>query len=129
MGRIAIVGYRPKPGQSEVLRGLLETHVSILREQGLATAREPVLMQAADGTMVEVFEWVSPEAIVAAHENPAVQSMWADFAAACDYIPVGGLTEATEMGALVCDSAAQLASQSDVVLTVLPNPKIIETVM
>jgi hypothetical protein len=32
--------------------------------------------QASDGTVIEVFEWKSQEAIAAAHTNPVVQKMW-----------------------------------------------------
>lgn len=97
MGRIAIVGYRPKPGQAEQLQALLQTHVRVLRQEGLATAREPMRMLAGDGTFVEVFEWVSAEAIQAAHGNPAVQRMWQDFEVCCDYVPIGTLPEAAQM--------------------------------
>jgi hypothetical protein len=54
-------------------------------------------MQAADGTIVEVFEWRSPEAIEDAHRNPAVQALWAEFEAACDYIPVAAVPEAQQL--------------------------------
>ncbi len=33
-------------------------------------------MRTAEGMIVEVFEWVSQEAIAAAHHNPAVQELW-----------------------------------------------------
>lgn len=36
-------------------------------------------------TIIEVFEWRSSEAIQAAHANPAVQALWAEFNEACDY--------------------------------------------
>ncbi|WP_297535050.1 hypothetical protein, partial [Nitrobacter sp.] len=34
-----------------------------LRAEGLVTDREPIIAVAADGTVIEVFEWVSQEAI------------------------------------------------------------------
>ncbi len=97
MGRIVIVGYRPKPGKWAQLNELLASHVSTLRREGLVTDREPVLMRAADGTVVEVFEWVSSEAIQAAHNNLAVQKMWQDYEAVCDYVPIAGLAEAAQL--------------------------------
>jgi hypothetical protein len=97
MGRIVIVTYRPKPGREDDLKALVRRHVSRLQELGLATGRDPVAMQAADGSMVEVFEWVSVEAIEAAHRDPAVQAMWGEFAEVCDYVPVGQLAEAGEL--------------------------------
>ena len=51
MGRLVIVGYKPKPGKAEALKELTKTHVSRLLKEGLVTTREPVVMEAADGTM------------------------------------------------------------------------------
>jgi hypothetical protein len=94
MGRIVIVGYKPKPGKSEALKELMKTHLSILQQQGLATDRKSIIMEAGDGTIVEVFEWVSAEAIQNAHKNPVVLQMWGEYAGVCDYVPVGSLAEA-----------------------------------
>ncbi|SDT54646.1 hypothetical protein SAMN05216490_3979 [Mucilaginibacter mallensis] len=94
MGRIVIVGYKPKAGKAEALKVLMQTHVQRLRQEGLATDRESILMEATDGTIVEVFEWVSAEAIQSAHTNPAVLQMWGEYAEVCDYVPVGSLAEA-----------------------------------
>jgi hypothetical protein len=44
-----------------------------------------------------VFEWLSPEAIERAHANGAVQALWAEFEAACDYVPLASLPEAKAM--------------------------------
>jgi len=69
MGRTVIVAYRPKAGKADALRKLVDTHVDRLREQGLATERRPIILQAVDGTLLELFEWMSPEAIRQAHTN------------------------------------------------------------
>jgi len=97
MGRIVIVGYKPKPGQQEALRELAREHVAILRSQELVTDRDSITMEAADGTIIEVFEWKSKEAIEAAHTNPVVLKMWERYALACDYIPVAQVPEAAQM--------------------------------
>ena len=94
MGRIVIVGYKPKPGKNEALKALMLTHLPRLKKEGLVTDRKSILMEAADGTIVEVFEWISEEAIQNAHKNPAVLQMWSEYAEVCDYIPVGNLAEA-----------------------------------
>jgi len=54
-------------------------------------------MEAADGTIVEVFEWASKEAIEAAHDNAVVKQMWAEYAEVCDYVPLGELPEAASL--------------------------------
>lgn len=95
--RIVIVGYRPFPGKEAELKELMKNHVNILRSQGLASDREPILMQAGNGTVIEVFGWKSKEAIESAHTNPAVQKMWAEYAEVCEYIPIGSLQESTNL--------------------------------
>jgi len=61
------------------------------------TDRAPVLMRAKDGTLIEVSEWKSHEAIDAAHKNPTVLAMWDKFFAVCDCVPLNTLAEASEM--------------------------------
>jgi hypothetical protein len=97
MGRIAIACYRPKAGQQEALRTLVREHVATLRSIGLVTSRAPIAMEAQDGTIVEVFEWASPEAIEAAHGHPVVLRMWDEYGKVCDYVPVGQVQEATQL--------------------------------
>lgn len=93
MGRFVIAAFRPKTGQQQALAAMVERHWRALRAENLVTDRPCYVMQAADGTIVEVFEWRSPEAVEAAHRNPAVTDLWAEFEAACDYIPVSALPE------------------------------------
>src|SRR5258708_29808547 len=69
MGVMIIVAYRPRPGKEQMLLELTREHVPVLRTQGLATDRPAYGMRAQDGTIVEVFEWKSKEAIGSAHEN------------------------------------------------------------
>ncbi len=97
MGRIVIACYRPKPGRDVELLPLIKNHVPVLRAEGLATERTPIVGRAADGTMVEVFEWESQEAIDKAHTNAAVLKMWDAFGAVCDYVKLVDLREASEM--------------------------------
>ncbi|HJP69557.1 MAG TPA: antibiotic biosynthesis monooxygenase [Sphingomicrobium sp.] len=97
MERVVIAAYRPKPGKADALRALMHTHLPRLRGEGLVTARESILMQASDGTFIEVFEWRSQEAIEAAHHNPAVLAMWSEYAEVCEYVPVGSIAEAQQL--------------------------------
>lgn len=61
------------------------------------TDKPAYVMRAADGSIVEVFEWRSAEAIQQAHSNPAIQALWAEFGAACDYTPLSKLAETHQM--------------------------------
>ena len=97
MGRIVIVAYKPKPGRMADLLALTAEHLPTLRGLGLITQRLGIAMQAADGTVVEVFEWASAEAIASAHSNTGVLSLWQRYAEVCDYVPVGSLPEAANL--------------------------------
>jgi len=97
MGHTVIVAYKPKPGKETDLKELMKTHLPRLKQEGLVTDKESYIMEASDGTIVEVFEWLSEEAIQKAHSNPEVQKMWGEYAQVCDYIPIGNLVEAANL--------------------------------
>jgi quinol monooxygenase YgiN len=78
-GVCVIVAYRPKPGKADKVLALLRSRVPNLRQEGLVTDRQPVIMRSRDGTIIEVSEWKSREAIDAAHKNPNVLAMWNKF--------------------------------------------------
>ena len=92
--RTVIGCYRPKPGQAAVLDELVRGHVPALQRLGLATDRAATTLRAADGTVVEVFEWASAAAIAAAHGHPEVQALWAAFGACSDHVTLSQLPEA-----------------------------------
>ncbi|MBV8068146.1 MAG: hypothetical protein JO113_09215 [Candidatus Eremiobacteraeota bacterium] len=96
MGRIVIAAYRPKPGKGEELVALTREHYPILREQGLVTKRRPMIGRAADGTIVEAFEWEAG-AIERAHSNPAVLELWKRYEAVCEYVPLAALGESANL--------------------------------
>lgn len=97
LSRIVIVAYKPKPGMERELKALTLDHYPKLKEQGLVTDRTPVIMQSQDGTVIEVFEWKSSEAIQEAHTNKAVGHMWEEFSKVCDYIPIGQVPESSNL--------------------------------
>jgi hypothetical protein len=93
---VVIVAYKPKPGRQEELEQLTREHVPLLRREGLATDRPVVAASAADGTIVEVFEWVEGGS-QRAHSNPTVRKLWERYAAACEIVPLTGLAESSTM--------------------------------
>jgi len=97
MGRIVIVAYKPKPGKANALKELTKTHVPRLHKEGLVTNRKPIIVETADGTIIEVFEWLSAEAIQKAHSNPEVQKMWGEYADVCDYVPLNTVPETSNL--------------------------------
>jgi len=96
-GVVVIVAYRPKPGKENELVDLVRSRVPTLRKEGLVTDRAPTMMRSRDGTIIEVSEWKSREAIDAAHRNPNVLAMWNKFFAICDCVPLKTVAEAEEM--------------------------------
>ena len=96
-GACVIVAYRPKPGKEDDLLELVRSRVPTLRKEGFVSDRAPTIMRARDGTILEVSEWKSREAIDAAHKNPNVLAMWEKFFAVCDCVPLNTLAEAGEM--------------------------------
>lgn len=93
MGVIVISAYKPKEGKVQDLIGVVRTHVPILRRLGFATDRNVIAMKAKDGTILEVFEWVSQDAINAAHKHPEVHKMWKEFESCCEYIKLVDVAE------------------------------------
>lgn len=79
------------------MRELVHDHLPPLRAEGLVTARESIVMRTADGTIVEVFEWVSPEAIASAHTNPVVLDLWKRFEAVCSFETPSNIAEFQNM--------------------------------
>ena len=96
-GVCVIVAYRPKPGKEDEVLALVRSRVPNLRKEGLVTDRRPVTMRSRDGTIIEVSEWKSREAIDAGHKNPNVLAMWNKFFAVCDCVPLKTLAETQEM--------------------------------
>ena len=97
MGSISVACYKPRTGCEESLLELVRNHLPPLRAEGLVTDRQPIVMRTADGTVVEIFEWVSEEAIAGAHQNPAVIDLWKRFEAVCTYQIPSSLAEFQKM--------------------------------
>jgi len=97
MGSISVACYKPRPGHEAELLELVRNHMSPLRAEGLITDRAPIVMRAADGTIIEVFEWLSKEAIETAHKNPVVLDLWKKFEAACTYETPSNIKEFQNM--------------------------------
>jgi hypothetical protein len=94
MGEMVIVAYRPKPGKESALLEEVRNHLPTLRREGLITDRPSTVMRAGDGTLVEIFEWASAQAVEDAHKNPAVLAMWGRFGEVCTCEPLTSLPEA-----------------------------------
>ena len=97
MGIIVIVGYKPRLGKEIELEELMKTHHSILKAENLVTERDSIIARARDGTIIEIFEWISSEAMHSAHENKKVLAMWERYANVCEYVPISEVPESSEL--------------------------------
>jgi hypothetical protein len=97
MGSISVACYKPRAGCEEALLNLVRNHLPPLRDQGLVTDRSSIVMRTSNGTIVEVFEWVSQEAIAGAHNNPAVLELWKRFETVCTYEIPSNISEFQKM--------------------------------
>jgi len=97
MGSISVACYKPRPGKEAALLDLVRNHLPPLRAEGLVTDRASIVMRTASGVIVEVFEWISPEAIAGAHSNPVVLDLWKRFEEACTYEIPASLPEFQHM--------------------------------
>jgi len=96
MAETMICCYRPKPGKEKDLLEVLREHEQTLRSQGLVTARPSLTLRAKDGSLVEILEWKSKQAVEDAHTNDAVKRMWNRFNEVGDCVSYGALDEAGE---------------------------------
>lgn len=97
MERIVIAAYKPHPGKEDQLKSLTQTHWDRLNKIGLVSDRKPIIMEAVDGIVVEVFGWKSISAIEVAHSHPDVQEMWNEYSAVCEYVPIAEVPEAANL--------------------------------
>lgn len=97
MGRLVIVAHTPRAGKEALLPALVEKHLRVSRAEQLVSDKPAHVMRAADGTIVEVFEWLSAEAIERAHKSPSINALWAELAAVCDSTPLAKLSECNSM--------------------------------
>ena len=91
---VVVAMYRPKDGKLVELETLVKKHFPTLKEYGLTTNRDPYIGRAGDGTLLEVFEWISEDAAQKAHDHPAVAKIWEAMAVVCDFGKLEQLAEA-----------------------------------
>jgi hypothetical protein len=85
--------YRPHAGKDAELLKAVAMHYPVLRKLELITDRAPVVARAGDGSIVEVFEWVSEEAAQKAHEHPEIAAVWESMGKVGDVAALSSLAE------------------------------------
>jgi adenylate kinase len=92
-----IVVYRPKAGQEDAAIAVLRRHLDALRPGGYVTGYPQTLLRAADGAILEIFEWTSADVVQRAHTDPAVTAYWNEVGAVCDYATLASLDQAASL--------------------------------
>ena len=90
---IVFVRYKPREGREADLLELVRRHGPVLVENGLVTDRPFIHGRASDGSVLEVFEWISEDASRSAHDNEAIQAVWGAMAECAEFLAVGELEE------------------------------------
>jgi hypothetical protein len=80
MSHLVVSWYRAKPGCEDRLTECLDRHLPLLTQYALVSDRTPIRTRLSEGTFVEVFEWVSEEALRQAHAVPEITDLWAQIA-------------------------------------------------
>jgi hypothetical protein len=94
MGLLTFAMYKPNEGKETELQEILKDHIPTLKDLELITDRAPATLRAKDGTIIEVFEWKSHDAVETAHKHPAIGQLWGKMGAICTFPGMEGLTEA-----------------------------------
>jgi hypothetical protein len=96
MNEFVIAMYRPyDTANRAALKELIRQHNTTLRVEELITDRPAILMQAEDGTFLEIFEWL-PGAAEKAHDHPAIKKIWKRMQEISEFAPLISLQEAEE---------------------------------
>ena len=95
-GSVVLCCYRPKPGKQAELLEVLRDHVQTLRMLGFAAGHARTLMTAADGTVIEIFQWDSEDASRKAHDHPEVRKIWKRIEDLAACVPIGTVAEAAK---------------------------------
>ncbi|ANX11397.1 hypothetical protein ABE41_005210 [Fictibacillus arsenicus] len=91
---ITMALYQPHEGKEEQLNEVLRNHIKTLEAENLITSREPIRARAANGTVIEIFEWRSEQAKDAAHESPGVMRVWNEIMEIAEIKSLSSLGEA-----------------------------------
>lgn len=93
-GEMVIAAYRPlDASRRKPLIELVRSHNTTLRVEGLITDRPAQLLEAQDGTLLEIFEW-KPGAAQRAHDHAAVQRLRKKMEEVAEFVPLISLQEA-----------------------------------
>lgn len=95
-GQVVIAIYRPKPDCTEELKRLVARHLPTLRNLGLVTDRDALVLESSEGDVIEIFEWKDAAAASAAHENASVQELWTAMGDVAVFASLADLPESTK---------------------------------
>jgi hypothetical protein len=113
--QITLAVFRAREGRAAALTAVAGRHEAVLKREGLL-AEQPFRTFSSPGSPVvlQMFEWAAESPTRPAHSNPEVQRVWAELAAAAEFMPLGQLTAANlpEAGLIVAHPQANRAAEA-----------------
>ena len=88
--------YKPHLGKDAELLALVRRHYPCLKKYALVTDRVPVISRSANGTIIEVFEWVDDAAHSRVRQHPEIAAIWEGMAQIGGMPTLGSLPEAND---------------------------------
>ena len=95
-GVVVFAMYRPHEGKREALKALVEIHLPTLREYEMVTDRPTMLLEAGDGTFIEIFEWATAQSAEQVHQLPAISKIWEQMGVVAEFVRLSDLAEADQ---------------------------------
>ena len=90
----AMVTFRPKTGCRPEYMELIKGHYPLLRKNGMVTDRQSIIMKSVNGSVIELFEWISEKAKQDAHQSQDVIQFWDRLLELADVVTLDSLEEA-----------------------------------
>jgi len=93
MSILAIATYKPKTGRENDFLKLLTNHIPTLHSEKLISSKDNYVMHSKNGTIIEIFEWLSREAVDKAYETQCYGSFWQQIGERADVVSLNSLEE------------------------------------
>ena len=77
------------------LLDILDQHIPLLRDVGYIIDRPASILESANGSILELFEWKDEEAKRLAHADDKVRQLWEAMEEICEFPTLSDLPEST----------------------------------
>jgi hypothetical protein len=91
-----IVGYRPFPGRTDLVVGILLEIYEVMQREGLITARRPWIMRSVEGNVVAAFDMTDQYSFAASEKIREMSILRARLMGMAERVPLCGLRESND---------------------------------